>query len=77
MVKTLEKNPNVLQPHISWHMKVNLSPNTGSKDLCLLACMEKESGKVHGKGTAKGGPDLAAHLDALWENGRTTLQQKQ
>lgn len=51
-------------------MKMNLSPSTGSKELCSFAHMEKESGKAHQKGTT-------ACLGALWENGRTMLQQKQ
>lgn len=76
-VKTLEKTPNILQPYLCCHIRINTSPSNGSKDLCFFAHIEKESGKAHGKGTAKGGPDPATQLDALWENSRTTLQQKQ
>lgn len=77
IVMTLGKKLNILQPHISCHTKINLSPSTGSKDLGFFACMEKESGKVDGMGIAKGRPDPAACLRAHRENGRTTLQQKQ
>lgn len=39
--RLLKRNPNILQPCISGHMKMNLSPSTGSEDLCLFTPMEK------------------------------------
>lgn len=43
MVKTLEKNPNILQPHISWHMKVN--PTLGAKTFVSLLVWKKKAGR--------------------------------
>lgn len=48
---------------------MNLSPSTGSEDLCFFAHMEKESGKAHQKGPT-------ACLGALWDRGPTeTIEQ--
>lgn len=74
MVKTLEIKQRSLLPvlglgSVSMWQEM-LSPGTGGKDLCFSAHIEKES--AYAKST-KGGPDPAAHSDALWENGRTML----